>query len=238
MYWPGRGGRSPWQLRNRLRWVRQAVAFGCALMWAALTLEAPHDAVAAIAPQLQLNAEERAELARIEAYLNGFRSVRSDFAQWSSNGEEARGRLYLARPGKLRIDYQPPAPILVIADGTFLIYYDRKLEQVSYVPLASTPASILLDKHISLAEGALMVTGFERAEGTIFVTVARADKPGEGSITLSFREEPLALQQWSVTDPQGIVTVVTLLQPRFDVDLDESLFSFQDPRAFAPRPSP
>jgi outer membrane lipoprotein-sorting protein len=199
-------------------------------MLSGFTPPAPKMASAAIAPQLQLGAEDRAELARIEQYLNGFRTVRSGFLQQSSNGETAQGQLYLSRPGRLRIDYQPPVPILVIADGTLLIYYDRKLEQVSHVPLASTPASILLDKQISLSEGSLEVTEFVHAEDTIFVSVVRTHTPGEGSITLTFRKDPLQLQQWSVTDAQGIVTVVTLIEPQFDVDLERALFVFKDPR--------
>jgi outer membrane lipoprotein-sorting protein len=199
---------------------------------------APQSAAAAIAPRLQLGAPERAELARIEEYLNGISTVRAEFVQQSSNGEQARGQLYLARPGRLRIDYQPPVPVLVIADGTFLIYYDRRLEQVSYVPLASTPASILLDDRISLAEDSLIVTGYERAGDLILVTVARASNPGEGSITLSFKENPLQLAEWSVTDAQGIVTLVTLIDPRFGIELDHALFVFQDPREPSQRPAP
>jgi outer membrane lipoprotein-sorting protein len=220
--------RSPASVRHRAAWV-------CALMLSAL---APQSAPAAIAPQLQLGAQERAELAGIEDYLNGIRTVRAEFVQQSSNGEQARGQLYLARPGRLRIDYQPPVPILVVADGSFLIYYDRKLEQVSYVPLASTPASILLDDRISLAEDSLVLTGYERAGDLVLVSVARADNPGEGSITLSFKENPLQLAQWSVTDAQGIVTLVKLVEPQFDIELDRGLFIFQDPRQFTERPVP
>ena len=201
-------------------------------------LAAPQGTAAAIAPQLQLRAQERAELARIEDYLNEIRTVRSEFFQLSSNGEQARGQLYLARPGRLRIEYQPPVPILVVADGTFLIYYDSKLEQVSYVPLSSTPASILLQNNISLAEGSLMVTEFTREGNMILVTIARADNPGEGTITLSFVEDPLQLAQWSVTDAQGIVTLVKLVEPRFGIDLDRELFIFHDPRQPIQRPAP
>lgn len=231
-------------LRNRLllrkgsRRAGHAAAWGCALMLLAFASAAPQGAAAAIAPQLQLGAPERAELSRIEEYLNRISTVRAEFVQRSSNGEQARGQLYLARPGRLRIDYQPPVPVLVVADGTFLIYYDRRLEQVSYVPLASTPASILLDDRISLAEDSLVVTGYERAGNLILVTVARADNPGEGSITLGFKENPLQLAEWSVTDAQGIVTLVTLLEPRFDIDLDRALFVFHDPREPSQRPAP
>lgn len=222
--------------RNDFRRAAHATAWLCALLLFALA--APQCAGAAIAPQLQLGAQDRAQLARIEEYLNQIRTVRAEFLQLSSNGEQARGQLYLARPGRLRIEYQPPVPILVVADGTFLIYYDSKLEQVSYVPLSSTPASILLQSDISLAESSLLVTGFTREGNMILVSVARADNPGEGTITLSFIEDPLQLAQWSVTDAQGIVTLVKLVEPRFGIDLDRELFIFQDPRQPVQRPAP
>ncbi len=212
-------------------------AWVCAAILLVAPTPQPSTAAAAIAPQLQLAAEDQAELARIEEYLNGIRTVQSSFLQHSSNGERAEGQLYLSRPGKLRVEYQPPVPVLVVADGTFLVYYDRNLEQVSYIPLASTPASILLDKQISLSGGALTVTGFERGDDQTLVSLVRTDNPGEGSITLVFRKDPLALQQWSVTDAQDIVTVVSLVDPRFDLELDRKLFVFEDPRAPA-RESP
>ena len=208
----------------------RTAAWICAAIFSLAPTLQPGTAVAAIAPQLQLGAEDQADLARIEAYLNGIRTVQSGFVQHSSNGERAEGQLYLSRPGKLRVEYQPPVPVLVVADGTFLVYYDRNLEQVSHIPLASTPASILLDEQISLSGGALTVTGFERGDNEILVSLVRTDNPGEGSITLVFRENPLALQQWSVTDAQNIVTVVSLVDPRFDVRLDRKLFVFEDPR--------
>jgi outer membrane lipoprotein-sorting protein len=224
-----------WERRPRvskqLSFRARTAAWVCAAVFSVAPTPQLSTAAAAIAPQLQLGAEDQAELARIEEYLNGIRTVQSSFSQHSSNGERAEGQLYLSRPGKLRVEYQPPVPILVVADGTFLVYYDRDLEQVSYIPLASTPASILLDEQISLSGGALTVTDFERADDQILVSLVRTDNPGEGSITLVFRKDPLALQQWSVTDAQDIVTVVSLVEPRFDVHLDRKLFVFEDPRA-------
>ena len=224
-----------WEWRPRvskqLSLRARTVAWVCAAVLSLALTPQLSTATAAIAPQLQLGAQDQAELARIEEYLNGIRTVQSSFSQHSSNGERAEGQLYLSRPGKLRVEYQPPVPILVVADGTFLVYYDRDLEQVSYIPLASTPASILLDEQISLSGGTLTVTGFERGDDQILVSLVRTDNPGEGSITLVFRKDPLALQQWSVTDAQDIVTVVSLVEPRFDVHLDRKLFVFEDPRA-------
>ena len=187
-------------------------------------------AEATIAPQLQLDDADRAELAQVEDYLNGITTFQAAFEQHSSTGESARGEIYVSRPGKLRLEYQPPVPILVVANGSFLIYYDRSLEQVSYIPLGSTPASVILDKQISLASDGLTVIGLARDAGTLRLTIVRSDNPGEGSITLVFDEQPLALTQWQVTDAQGIITTVSLIGPTFGVKLNRKLFDFTDPR--------
>ena len=206
--------------------LRALVAAGVVAVFAL----AADDVAAAIAPQLQLDADAWAQLQRIEASLNSVSTVRSAFQQNASNGETAQGQLYLKRPGRLRVEYQPPVPILVVANGTFLVYYDRNLEQVSYIPLSSIPAGILLEKQISLNDEDLVVTDYQRVDGTIQVGVTRKAAATEGSILLIFDEQTAALQQWAVTDAQGITTLVTLLDPAFNVEVESSLFVFKDPR--------
>ncbi|MBK8208719.1 MAG: outer membrane lipoprotein carrier protein LolA [Rhodospirillales bacterium] len=201
------------------------------MIWSAMAFTlAVGNVSAAISPQLQLDEEARSQLQRIEASLNSIHTVRSRFRQSSSNGESAQGELFLERPGRLRVEYKPPVPVLVVADGTFLIYYDRKLEQVSYIPLASTPAGILLQKHISLTDKDLVVTTFERDDGTIRIGLARTGGENEGSIRLVFDEQTGALQQWLITDAQGIITLVTLDAPVFNAGIAPALFVFKDPR--------
>lgn len=181
-------------------------------------------------PALALGQSEQAAVERIEAYLNRINTVSAQFLQASSNGEVAKGDLYISRPGRLRIEYQPPVPILVVADGTFLIYHDRELNQVSYIPLGSTPAGILLDDRISLTGGDLTITGFAHEEGTFQVTLVRTDNPMEGSLTLVLTDAPLTLRKWAVTDAQGIVTNVSLVKANFGVPLDPELFRFKNPK--------
>ncbi|MBK8173906.1 MAG: outer membrane lipoprotein carrier protein LolA [Rhodospirillales bacterium] len=192
--------------------------------------DGPSPAVAALSPTLELDPDDQVALSKIEDKLNAIRTVDSAFVQESSNGETAQGRVYLSRPGKMRIEYQPPVPVLVVANGNFLIYYDKKLEQVSYIPLDSTPAGILLDKHISLSSDALVVTHLDHSGDALGVTVVRKDHPGEGSITLIFDESSLALRRWAVTDAQGVTTVVSLVNPSFNEKLSSDLFHFVDPR--------
>lgn len=201
-----------------------------ALALGALALFSAPDASAALAPGVSLGPEETSLLGRIDGELESIRTLQAGFLQSSSNGQSAQGRIWLSRPGRMRIEYQPPVPVLVVADGRFLVYYDSSLEQVSYVPLGSTPASILLEKHLGLMDASVLITEFQKVGPTVEVTVARADHPGEGVITLIFDEATLSLVQWRIEDAQGITTLVTLVDPRFNVSLDRDLFVFRDPR--------
>jgi outer membrane lipoprotein-sorting protein len=190
-------------------------------------------AEAAARPQAaSLTREDRAEISRIERYLNGMTTLKARFVQVSSNGQSAEGSLYISRPGKLRIEYDPPMPVLIVTDGTFLIYYDKELEQVSHIPLNSTPASILTRPDISLTGGDLILTGFESQGETLRATLVQASDPYSGRVTLIFDKDPLALSKWTVVDAQGIETDVSLLAAQVDVSLDPNLFRFRDPRIF------
>ncbi|MCB2102012.1 MAG: outer membrane lipoprotein carrier protein LolA [Rhodobacterales bacterium] len=180
----------------------------------------------------KMTAADKADVARVESYLNGLVTLESRFLQASSNGGFAEGTLYLNRPGRMRIQYDPPSPILMVADGRFLIYYDKKLEQVSYLGLDSTPAGILLDDTVSLSDGRVIITGMERGKGTLNISLVRAEDPLSGHLTLTFEEKPLALKKWFVVDAQGLVTTVSLLDPHTGVTLDPDLFRFRDPNFF------
>ncbi len=196
----------------------------------------PTEAAAATPAAIDLGKAERADLARVEAYLNGVKTIRARFMQISSTGELAEGDFYLLRPGKMRIEYRPPVPVLIVADGTWLIYYERELGQVSYIPLDSTPAGILVADKISLRDDAVTVTGFERESGTVRVTLVRTESPEEGSLTLVFSDKPLALRKWTVVDAQGVVTNVSLIDASYDVPVDPNLFRFKNPKIFKETP--
>ena len=81
---------------------------------------------------------------RIEAYLTGVKSLKARFQQFSQNGGLIYGNIYLRRPGRLRIEYDPPVPVLIVADGTWASFYDTELDQLNQAPLGSTPAWFLL----------------------------------------------------------------------------------------------
>jgi outer membrane lipoprotein-sorting protein len=146
------------------------------------------------------------------------------FMQVSSTGAQAEGAMALQRPGRMRLEYDAPSPILVVADGRYLIYVDEKLNQVSHLPLESTPAGILLRDNISFDDPEISVTDTRSKAGVAEIDVAMTNDRAAGLMTLVFSEQPFALRQWRITDAQGTETAVTLFDVHTGVDLDQKLF--------------
>jgi outer membrane lipoprotein-sorting protein len=172
-----------------------------------------------------------AEVARLEAYLNDLTTLRSDFVQINPDGGRVTGELYYERPDKMRLDYDPPSEILIVSDGWWVIYYDRKLEQVSHLTKDATPLGFLLSDHIQLS-GAVTVTDVAREHGEVRVTLVQTDEPNEGSLELTFAEEPLELRRWALFDAQGQATYVLLDALETGVPLDRELFRFRNPKFY------
>ena len=175
-----------------------------------------------------LTAEDENDIARIEAYLNGIHTMKGRFLQVADDGTMANGAFYLSRPRRFRFEYAPPNPILLVGDGLWLIFHDRELGQVSRVPLASSPLSLLIGDDVSLSAHAA-VTAIVREPGVIRLTLRDPDEPEQGELTLVLTEPPLTLRQWSVTDAQGLTTRVSLFGAEANVPLDAELFTFTDP---------
>lgn len=192
------------------------------LLLAALTL------VPSAGPAGAVVRDQTEDLARIETYLNSLRSLRSTFVQINPDGGTATGQLYYRRPDKMRLDYDPPSRILIIANGWQLVYHDRRLKQVSHLFTSSTPLGFLLEDEIRLS-GEVTVTGLERRGGELRVTVVQTDEPNQGALVLAFAEQPIELRRWSVIDAQGLVTHVLLEDVETDVALEDELFVFRNP---------
>jgi outer membrane lipoprotein-sorting protein len=171
---------------------------------------------------------DAAAIARAEDYLNSIRSLKARFVQTASNGSFAEGRVYIERPGRMRLDYAPPTPLQVYADGTWLIMVDNELKQVDQIPLKATPASVLVADDVRLS-GKIAVTKVEQGAKTLRLHMVQADDPDVATLILTFADSPLALRQWSVIDAQGITTNVALLDTETNVTIPRSVLTYVPP---------
>ena len=186
-------------------------------------------AARAQAPASPLTATDRADIARIERYLDTLRSLKARFLQIAPDGGTSEGNAWLERPGRLRFDYDPPAPFLLVAGHGVVMFHDRKLQQTSNFPVGQTPLGMLLADRPKLS-GDITVSRIERQPGLIQIAIFRTTSPGDGILTLGFADNPLQLRQWSVIDAQRLETRVTLFNIQLGERFDQKLFDVTDPR--------
>ena len=116
------------------------------------------------AAALPLTAQDQADIARIQAYLNGMSALKARFLQAAPDGAISRGTAWLERPGRMRFQYDPPSPLLLVAGHGLVVFHDDQLQQTSNIPLGSTPLGILLAANVQLS-GSVTVTDIARQPG-------------------------------------------------------------------------
>lgn len=183
---------------------------------------APHAAV--------LSDADQATLRSVENYLNGLHTLKAKFLQIGPDGATSTGTAWLDRPGRMRFEYDPPSPLLLVASHGTVVFRDNKVDQTSNIPMDQTPLGLLLRDRVALS-GDVTVTDFQHPPGQLRITAVKTASPDDGSLTLELNDNPLALEGWSVVDAQGRETRVRLSQATVGGDFDPSLFVFVDPHA-------
>ncbi len=174
-----------------------------------------------------LSPEQSAVLARVNGYFNDLVHLQGRFTQIGPNGEFSEGRFYIARPGKIRFEYEAPNPILIVADGFWVGIEDRKLKTTDKYPLSATPLSLLLDERVNLRDEATIIDAREE-EGFLSITFEDNSGISPGQLTLIFGAEDLMLRQWVVLDAQGLRTEVSLFDQVAGSPIDPKLFWITD----------
>ncbi|MCG5243177.1 LolA family protein [Azospirillum doebereinerae] len=193
-------------------------------------LAAAPSSVAAAPAAARLSAQDQTVVAQAEEYLNGIHTMQSKFVQVAPDGRQATGTFSLSRPGKMRLEYDKPIKDFVVADGSFIFYWDGEMRQQSSAPIGSTLADFILRKTVRLS-GDVIITDVYRSPGVVEISLVESKEPGKGTLTLVFEDRPFQLRKWRVLDGQGLTTEVALLNPRTDVSFDSEMFYFKEPRS-------
>ncbi|CAK0741791.1 outer membrane lipoprotein carrier protein [Azospirillaceae bacterium] len=233
MFWRGdRKAKNPMFKMSGWKSVRRHLA--CGAVAAFLTTGGAAAVAWADAPTpVALSASDRGEIQKVEQYLNQVHTLKARFLQTSESGHQATGTLYLSRPGRMRLEYDPPIKDYIVADGLFVFMWDGEMEQSSSTPIGNSLAEFILRDHLKLA-GDIAVTGLRRDPGVIEVSLIERDDAGKGELTLVFETAPLRLRKWRVVDAQGATTQVALLNVENEISLDDKLFYFVAPKKSTP----
>jgi outer membrane lipoprotein-sorting protein len=165
-----------------------------------------------------LTEEEQSVLGTISTKLAAVDTMNGEFVQFDPDGSQRQGKFYIARPGRVRFQYDPPTTVSVIADGKSVLVFDKKLQTYDIWPLSQTPLRLLLDRSLDLATSK-RVTRVSIAPDLVEVELQDETRFSAGTLTLVFDRGSSELRQWTVTDQQGLQTQVVL----YNVELGNKL---------------
>lgn len=170
-------------------------------------------------------AVDSAYVRRAEVYLNSITGITGDFVQ-TNNGRVDSGTFSLLRPGRVRLDYKN-MPVQLMADGADLYFYDKSLDQITTVPLTSTPAGILVRKKIDLQNADINVVDTIDNKTTFAVKMNLRGQEGLGHMTVVFDKNPVRLNSWTIVDAVGNKTDVAFNHLATKTNFGKNYFQIQ-----------
>jgi outer membrane lipoprotein-sorting protein len=199
---------------NKLKWM-MALA-----LWLSMGL-AP--AVEAKSKGIELSVEQQQAIEDVNTYFNGFSTLRGEFTQLGNTGNVSTGVVIISKPGKMRFEYAPPNPFVVVSDGRWVAVLNRTKKVADQYPLATTPLRLLLAKQMNLLESAV-IKAADIQDGLITLRLEDKDQMVSGELVLIYDSNMNALRQWIVMDGEGRRTTISLDNLVADEPADPALF--------------
>jgi len=151
---------------------------------------------------------EKISLSNLSSYLESIKKVSGNFTQINSDKTVSTGRIFLFRPGRMRMEYKTPDNSLVIVGGSQIAVFDSKSNTHPRIfPLRKTPLKILLEKKINLKTSDIIIS-HEEVENSTVVVLQDPNLSSYGSLKLVFTDHPVTLRQWVITNEMSDQTVL------------------------------
>ena len=183
---------------------------------------------------------------RLETTYRGIRDLKAEFRQAAFNRTlnqtlEAKGTLYLKKPGKLRWEYTTPTPQQIVSDGTKLWVYTPELKQVNVAAapqaLAGPAGSFL--QGLGQVREQFQVRFLNPAQPTdadglaVLDLTPRQPEPMLARLVLSVDLTSGLVRKAVLYDTQGNEVRLTFLEVRVNPGLVDTLFAFTPPPGVA-----
>ncbi|MDE0308135.1 MAG: outer membrane lipoprotein carrier protein LolA [Albidovulum sp.] len=172
----------------------------------------------------QQNSNPKVSLGQISKYFEKLIKAQATFRQTNYDGSWATGKIYLHRPWRFRLDYDPPAQLLLMAAGQRIFIFDlRSNTGPEEYPLKWTPFYPLLAEDVDLNRSDL-VSGHFGNENVTWINLRDPGGKTNDYVSVVFRNEPLELAGWEYHASDGTTTVVVLSELRILDELPPNLF--------------
>lgn len=161
----------------------------------------------------------------INNYLNSVQTAFAPFTQVDPNGQQATGRFYLQKPGKMRFEYDSDQFPLTVSDGTAIAIFDpRSNDGPQTYPQNSTPVSLISRSDVDLMSNRF-VTRIEKNGDDGLITLVDPGRAQYGSLILRVGISNPTVKGWQAIDQAGGRTTVTMSQFNVGVAMNSNLFN-------------
>ena len=166
---------------------------------------------------------------RILKYLQNFDSLSSDFIQVNNNGSVLTGKLFISRPGMVRVEYKE-IPLLLISDSKKIASVNKDLDSITFYRIQDIPVALLLYKNFKLKT--LKILDFVDFENQFKLKIKEKKEETPGYIEIIFEKNTFTLKKWIVFRDKLNKTEVLLQNLKLNEKLNKKIFDIDsvDPR--------
>lgn len=129
---------------------------------------------------------DRHDIHRVESYLNGLTSLQASFVQDGPAQQQGDGRFTYV-PGRFEMVYEVPHAMRAVARDGRLVLRSADSGAVTHLSLRRNPLGLLLRHPIGFDRD-VQVTKVSRGAESLQISVAEADNPSQGLLTLQFSD--------------------------------------------------
>ncbi len=171
---------------------------------------------------------ELVSISRVESALNDPRGFEGQFTQIWSNGNQSEGRIVYI-PGKLRLNYETPSTMIVVAKGKKMVAKNFDDHSVTHIGLARNPLGLMLNSPVHLSSP-ILVTAIQKGTQALQISLASGDNPSQGLLTLRFQDVngQLTLDQMQAIDVRKRQTIMNISNVHMGLNVKNNYFNYPD----------
>ena len=174
-------------------------------------------------------AHPKVDLTPYQRALNSL-TLQANIIQKNDDRTRSHGKIYIQRPGKIRITYYPQNTFDIISDGKKIIQYDGRKKQSHSTSVTNTPFAFLLNTFSFHNNKEILVKAFRKGREVSKIEVYNKRRPHSGYVKLYFTENQKKGPQllgWTLVGPQGQKTAIHLSHVKINAKIPDHYFRIE-----------
>lgn len=168
----------------------------------------------------------------VENYINSINTLEANFVQIATS-ETSYGKLYIQKPGKIRIEYREPQNYVIVVQKNRTTYYNYDLEEYANFANKSNFLSVVSNENFSFSE--FDEYNIVEEGGIVSASMKLHDKEEQSvRVSLNFNRisDGLKFDSFYINDGVSPESVVKLQDIKMNQPIDKSKFRLRNPNFF------